>query len=298
MKILIAGASGLVGSALVERLRLSHSISVLGRDKLRLQRQFEGLDAVSWSELSASLLGEMDVVINLVGENIGNGRWSHQKKAKIISSRVDATKTIASFCAELKDRSPRLFNASAIGIYGACPQGERDEADKVTQNASDFLVDVGRQWEEALSPAINAGVNVCVLRLGVVLSSKGGMVKKLMPSVKCGLGAVIGSGNQMISWVSIVDVVRSIEFLLKKTELSGPFNIVSDGVVSQSELMKSLAAHYRRPCFMRMPSAAVSLLFGEMGDCLLLASSIIRSNRLKEAGFVYNVRSIEQAWGQ
>ena len=85
MKILIAGASGLVGSALVERLRLSHSISVLGRDKLRLQRQFEGLQAVSWSELSASLLGEMDVVINLVGENIGNGRWSHQKKAKIIS---------------------------------------------------------------------------------------------------------------------------------------------------------------------------------------------------------------------
>ena len=296
MKILIAGASGLIGSALTEALKPSHSITVLGRNKSRLQRQFNNVNILTWQDLNLDILQSIDVIINLTGENIGNGRWSEKKKEQVISSRVSTTKKIAELCQELKEKSPRFINASAIGIYGASIEDEQDESSKIALPTNDFLSAVGHQWESALTNNFTTQINYCILRFGVVLSPKGGMLKKLIPSVKCGLGAVLGTGNQMISWVSVTDAVRAIEFLLEHPNLYGAFNIVADEPVCQREFMLSLAAHYHRPCLLRLPKAAILLLFGEMGEELLLGGSIIRSTKLKAAGFVFKTPSLKEAW--
>ncbi len=292
MNIIICGASGLVGCALTQALKSKHNLTLVGRDASRLDHNFTCL---SWDELSTDLLADYDCVINLAGENIGNKKWSAAQKQLILDSRVNTATQIANLCAQLKNNSPRIFNASAIGIYGIEDKMVFDENTQLDHTQIDFLSQVATQWEAALDNAINIGVNVVKLRFAVILSAKDGALAKMLPSFKFGMGAIISSGKQPFSWVSIDDVVSAIKFLLEKPEASGAFNIVADEVVTQQQFAKTLAATLHRPCFMHLPDFMIKLMFGEMGETLLLNGVRVKATRLKQLGFQFKHPRLKQA---
>ena len=295
MKILIAGATGLIGQALVSALLPQAQIAVLGRNSSRLSKHFPSCEALTWQQLDSFPFDACDVVINLCGENIGSRRWSKKRKKAIFQSRVDTTARLAAACAALGAKAPVFLNASAVGIYGAGADGV-DEATPLPPEGADFLSQVGRRWELALEPAVAGGCRVITLRFGVVLSERGGMLKKLLPSFKMGMGAKLGDGQQVISWVSVTDVVRAILFLLRSTEARGAYNIVADEPITQHEFAISLAKHLHRPCWVRLPEWLITLLFGQMGDDLLLQGRPVRASRLKEAGFSFRSKTLDSYW--
>lgn len=301
MRIIICGASGMVGSALFNALKNKHVLSVVGRDPSMLAGKFQGVDCFSWRQLTPALLATQDVVINLAGENIGNKRWTDKQKEKILNSRIKTTNTIARICASLGHNSPRILNASAIGIYGlpdsVAAQSSIifDEYSALQLLPSDFLSQVGTAWEAALKPAEDVGVGVVKLRFGVVLSASGGALKKMLPSFRLGLGASIGSGEQPFSWVALADVVLAISFLLDRPTEEGAFNIVANEVVTQRKFAAMLAAHLHKPFFMHLPSVVIKLLFGQMGEELLLSGQCVRAIRLQALGFVFSCPSFAAA---
>ena len=294
MKILISGATGLVGSALVRAFEC-YDLILCGRSLTKLKQSYENrYTTVTWHSLTDEQIAECDVIINLAGANIAEGRWSSKRQAEIIQSRVSTTEQLVSTCVRLGDQAPRIINASAIGIYGIAGSLEMqqstrfDETSKIPQPPTDFLSKVGIEWEGALSPAIQAGLSVVMCRFGVVLDRSGGMLKKLLPSFKMGLGAVLGTGQQPLSWVSLDDVVRAIEFIIEHPDCSGPVNIVSPGVVSQGDFAQALSRSLSRPRILTMPECVVKALFGQMGEELLLSGQYVISQRLQDEGFVFN----------
>lgn len=299
MKLVIAGGTGLVGQAVCDRLKKSHDITIITRNKKKASQQVdEGIQVCEWRETKfQSLIQESDVVINLAGENIGARYWTRHQKARILSSRVTATERIVA-SAITASNPPRLINASAIGIYGfkktlkAQKEHVFTEISKLPSVKSDFLTKVGQAWENALQPAIDKKLTVVGLRFGVILSPKGGMLKKLLLPYKLGLGGRIGSGQQLISWVALADVVRAIEFMIERPALSGVFNIVAPDVVSQEKFARTLAKSLHRPAIIPMPTFLVKWLFGEMGDCLLLNGHLIKGEKIVSAGFHYQNRSL------
>lgn len=210
MKRIIFGGSGFIGQALIQDWQSKHiPVCIVGRDKEKLQTLFPShVEILSWDEFDQAPythLKQSDVIINLCGENIGAKRWSPNRKKQIIDSRINTTHKIAKYCAQLGDKSPRLLNASAIGIYGLAKDNlphpiSFDETFDVAANpAHDFLSQVAIAWEKALTPAIAADVNVIKLRFGVVLAKHGGALKQMLPAYYFGLGGTIGSGKQVMS---------------------------------------------------------------------------------------------------
>ena len=302
MNIMIMGASGMIGQSLVEALRSSHTITVAGRTRAKLKNIFGNqYNIVTWNDLTAESLANYDIIINLAGANIGKKRWTSSQKQKIIDSRVKTTQILATYCAALSPKAPRLMNANAIGIYGLSPTIEAqnttiyDEDSKLPTPATDFLSEVGQQWEDALLPAKEAGVAVVELRFAVVLSQKGGALAKMLPSFRMGLGTVLGSGKQSLSWVSLDDAVSAIAFLIEHQQATGVFNIVADEVVSQKQFAKTLAQILNRPCFLTLPSFLVTLLFGQMGYELLLNGQVVKAKRLRKLGFVFRFDKLKDA---
>lgn len=295
MNILIAGASGLIGQALVKQTQSHHSITVLGRDKTKLEKYFPNTRSLTWDQLQLDHIAKQHKIINLVGENIGQQRWSEQQKKIIIESRVNATLTLATLCAELKDKSPHLLNASAIGIYGLQHQTCVDETTDLPTNPTDFLSEVGLLWEQALQPAKLNQVTVTQLRFGVVLTKQGGALAKMLPAFQFGLGGPIGSGKQPFCWISIQDAVGAILFLMNNPQLTGAFNLVSPANDSQQQFAQSLAQHLKRPCILPMPAFMVKTLFGQMGEELLLRGQQVNPNRLLASGFEFQHDTLEKA---
>ncbi len=302
MKIMIAGASGLIGTALVDKLTAQHELTLVGRSKSKLHKKFPNIkNLLTWAQLSTQQLANQDVVVNLCGENVGKGRWSPSRKQQIIASRVDTSAQLAQFCCELGSSSPRLLNASAIGIYGLMDDvdGQNNtifnEHSPLPKKPTDFLSQVALEWEDALAKAEKVGVRVTYLRFGVVLSDRGGALTQMLPAFKLGLGAIIGNGKQPFSWVLLEDAIAAIIFLIERKELTGPFNIVADEVVSQQQFATELASAVKRPCFMRLPSGMVEILFGQMGRELLLNGQHIEAKRLAAAGFKFTHPTIKSA---
>lgn len=225
-----------------------------------------------------------DAVVHLAGEGIATGRWTAARKARIRDSRIHGTTLLAGAIARAA-RPPRvLVSASAIGYYG-----DRGEA-VLKEDAAPgqgFLPDVCRAWEEATSPAEGRGVRVVRLRIGVVLSPKGGALAKMLPPFRLGLGGRLGSGRQYMSWVSLDDLVGVIRAALQNEALRGPVNAVSPQPVTNTAFTAALAAALHRPAIFPMPAAAARLLFGEMADALLLASARVEPARLTAAGHVF-----------
>lgn len=299
MKIMITGATGLIGKALVAHFSNQHELTLVGRTREKIQSQFsDRYSIVTWDELKTSgktTIQHQDIIINLAGENIGIKRWSTSQKQKIINSRVDATRTIAELCSPLGQHSPRILNASAIGVYGFSQDRIFTEKCELKNQANCFLETVAFSWENALISAENNHVSVVKMRFGVVLSNEGGALKQMLPAFKFGLGAILGNGQQLFSWIALPDLIRAIDFLILRPEITGPVNMVSPGVVSQADFAKVLARALHRPCFMHFPVWFVHLLFGQMGDELLLHGQSVKSEKLLQAGFSFQFDTIHHA---
>lgn len=303
MNIMITGATGLIGQALVDSLINTHTITVVGRDIDKLKQVFkQTCTPLTWSDINRDTIAAMDIVINLAGANVSDKRWNNTFKQTVLNSRVECTHKIASLCATLADESPRLINASAVSIYGMPATHELQEQITFDENSSiaqlpnkNFLTDVAIAWENALQPARNSGVAVTVLRFSAVLAKQGGALAKMLPAFKYGLGAVLGSGQQPYSWVALSDVVSVIQFLIDRPDSTGNFNIVADGILSQHDFAKILAKVLHRPCFMNIPAFVVKTLFGQMADELLLNGTRVKATRLRELGFTFQHNTLADA---
>jgi uncharacterized protein len=291
LQFVLSGASGLLGSALASLL------SAKGHRVLRLVRRTAKSDTeIEWDPAKGSIdksrLEGTDVFIHLSGENVGEGRWTDERKKVLISSRTETTGLLARTIAEM-DRKPRRFVcASAIGYYGDQRTGALTES---AGKGDGFLAEVCDLWERAAEPARKAGVETVHMRIGVVLSREGGALEKLLPVFKLGVGGPVGSGHQVMSWISLADAVRAFHFVSVATEMSGPVNVVSPNPSENATLAKTLGRILKRPAFMRVPALAVDVLFGQMGRETVLASQRVVPERLLAAGFAFEHPDLEDA---
>jgi uncharacterized protein (TIGR01777 family) len=278
--IAIAGSSGFIGSALVRTLE-ARGCSV----RRLVRRAPRAPSEIAWNpargELASGALDGAEVVINLAGENLFQ-RWSGAAKQRIRDSRVQATTLLARAMAADRTTARVLLNASAIGIYG----NRGDEIlDESSPHGGDFLASVCEQWEAATQPARDVGVRVAHLRTGIVLDHEGGALKKMLPFFWRGLGGPLGSGAQWMSWISLTDEVRAIEFLMDDARAAGPFNLVAPSPVTNSEFSHTLGEIVRKPAALRVPKLALTLLMGEMAEQTALASQRVLPSRLDALGF-------------
>ena len=261
MRIAVAGASGLVGSALIPELESD------GHEIVRLVRNTPKAGEIEWhpnqDDMDPAKLAGFDAIINLAGESIAEGRWTEEKKKRIRDSRVNGTHLISEAIAKLATK-PRVFLcASATGIYG--DRGD-EILDEHSESGGGFLAGVCREWEKATEPASKAGVRVVNLRFGPILARAGGMLEKMLTPFKMGLGGKVGSGKQYISWVAIDDVVEAMKLALTDESIRGPLNIVSPKPVTNERFTRALGEALSRPTVMSMPAFAARLAFGEMAD--------------------------------
>ena len=280
MNVLVTGSSGLVGSILIPHFEASgHRVLRLVRTspKSDLERRWDP----ETGELAAADLEGIQAVVHLAGENIASGRWNEAKKNRIRTSRVDGTRLLARGLAELQTPPGVLISASAIGYYGN--RGE-EILNEESPPGADFLAETCIAWENAARPAGDAGVRTVYLRIGIVLSADGGALAKMLFPFKLGVGGVIGSGDQYMSWISLSDLAGIISHALNTETLQGPVNAVSPVPVTNREFTKSLGGALSRPTLLPMPAFAARLAFGEMADALLLSSTRVMPARLQGTG--------------
>lgn len=291
MNILIAGGTGFVGRALVRAL-LAHGyhVIVLGRSRSKIEFMFEDISIEVWSWIDLeSAVKPIDIVINLAGENIFSW-WTRAKKNKIADSRLAATKRLIAFCMRQKEENGfaiRFFQASGVGVYGI--RGDRIYDEETPQpQACDFLSELALRVEGMANEAENHGIPVTIMRFGIVLDPNGGFLEHLFPFFKYGLGAIFGGGRQYLSWITRVDLVRAILFLIDHPALVGPFNMVAKEPLSQAEFALRYARYLGRPLFIRFPAPLVGFLMGEMGRELVLGGQNVVPKKLLAAGFEYD----------
>jgi len=288
----VSGASGLIGSALAAALvSEGHTVRRLVRREAVPGSGEIYFDPIG-GHIEAEKLEGLDALIHLAGENVAAGRWTAARKRRIRQSRLLGTRLIAETLAALKDPPPLLINASAIGFYG-------DRGDQLLDESSaagdGFLASLCREWEKAAEPALRAGIRVVKLRIGVVLSSDGGALKKMLPPFKLGLGGRLGDGRQYVSWIALRDLVRAIIFILGRSGLEGVVNGVAPSPVRNSELTAVLARLLGRPALLPAPAALLRLALGEMAGGMILASGRVLPNKLLSGGFSFEYPDLESA---
>lgn len=295
MKILIAGASGLIGRAAVSALRAD------GHEVIRLVRRAAvSADELAWYPAAGEVPLEgcrlADAIINLCGADLGGSRWTTKRRNEIRSSRIDTTQTLAKIfevSSGPATRRPAVFvSASAIGIYGDRGNLELTES---SGPGNGFLADLCRDWEGAALTATESGARVVCLRFGVVLSGQGGLLNRVVPFYKAGLGCPLGTGRQWMSWIELEDAVGAIRFALSKAELSGPVNVVSPTSVMNSGFTRALGRIYGHQLPMPIPRVALRILFGRIADEALLASTHVVPVKLVRSGYPFRYPNLEDA---
>jgi uncharacterized protein len=286
MRIVVGGASGLIGSALVPELRNA------GHEVVRLVRNEAGAPGdVRWSpaagELDPARLGTVDAIVNLTGENIGQ-RWTESRKRRIRDSRVQATGLLARTAAALEPRPRAFVSASAIGVY---PDRGDEILTEESGEASGFLADIVRAWEAAADPAREASIRVVSLRQGPVLSRHGGALERMLLPFRLGVGGRIGSGKQWFSWVELGDVARAYAHVLA-TDVEGVLNLTAPNPVTNEQFTKALGQALHRPAVLPVPGVAMRALFGEMGQKTLLEGQRVLPARLLASGFEFSAPTI------
>lgn len=292
MKVVVSGASGLIGSALVPALvSAGHEVVSLVR------RPASGPGEISWDPAGGVIgppgLDGADGVVNLSGTGIADKKWTEARKQEILSSRLDSTRLLARTMATL-DPLPRVFcSGSAVGWYGDTGPVARTEEDPAGPG---FLADVVRQWEEAAQPAADAGIRTVLLRTGVVLSAKGGALAKQLPLFKLGLGGRFGRGDQYLAWVSVDDEVGAIVHCLTHDDISGAVNVCAPAPVTNAEFATTLGKVLHRPTALPVPLFGPRLLFGrEVVDEMLLAGQRVLPARLQSSGYQFQTPDLESA---
>jgi len=292
MHVLVSGASGFIGSALVPTLTAGgHTVTRLVRSTPR-----PGQAEIPWNPAARSIgtpaLEGLDAVVHLAGDNIAAGRWTAAKKASIRDSRVQGTTVLCEALAQVVKPPKVLLCASAIGYYG--DRGAttlREESPPGTG----FLAEVCQAWEAATAPAVQRGIRVVHLRFGIVLSPAGGPLTKMLTPFRLGLGGVVGPGKQYMSWIALDDALGAIHHALSTEALQGPVNVVAPQPVTNQEFTTTLGKVLRRPTRLPLPAFAARLLFGEMADALLLASTRVVPGRLVASGYTFHYPALEEA---
>ncbi|MFT5049376.1 MAG: hypothetical protein ACI8QZ_000769 [Chlamydiales bacterium] len=289
MKILMSGASGLVGSALCKDLRSDgHSITRIVR------RAPAGDDEVEYNPAQRKIdragMEGHDAVVHLAGENIAGGRWNKKRMLAIRDSRVDGTRAVCRAVARLKHKPEVVITASAVGWYG--DRGD-ELLDEDSKPGTGFLVEVCRDWEAGCYASREAGLRVVNVRMGVVLAAQGGALAKMLTPFKLGLGGRLGSGQQHMSWIGLTDLVRALRFCIDTPEIVGPVNAVSPDAATNQDFTKTLGRVLSRPTAFPMPAFVARLLFGQMADQVLLASAKVAPKKLQEAGFKFEQTVLE-----
>jgi uncharacterized protein (TIGR01777 family) len=292
MIIAVTGSTGLIGSSLVADLEGNgHLVRPVVRRPVR-----EGKHEIRWDPaggtIDAAEFTGVDAVVHLAGENLAAHRWTPDFKEKILTSRVHGTKLLCDTLARLAAKPTVLVCASAVGYYGNRGDERLDES---SPPGSGFLADVCQQWEAATLPARDADIRVVNLRIGVVLSAKGGALAQMLTPFRLGVGGVVGSGQQYLSWIALDDLVRAIQFVLQAAAVSGPVNANTPEPVTNRELTKSLGRVLKRPTIMAMPTAAARLAFGEMADEMLLSSARVEPRALATAEFPFAYPQLDAA---
>jgi uncharacterized protein (TIGR01777 family) len=281
-RVLITGASGLVGTA------LQAALAEAGHEPIALRRSADPTQAPCWDpatgEIHADRDRAWDAVVHLAGDNIGAGRWTTAKKQRITGSRVGPTERLASSLAGLEQPPQVLVSASAIGIFGDRGAERLTEESAVGEG---FVPETCIAWEAATRPAEEGGIRVVHARIGIVLDPAGGALQKMLPPFRLGLGGVTGSGKQGMSWIALEDVVRCLLFLLEEQGLSGPVHCVAPSAVDNRTFTKALGKALGRPTILPLPSFLIRLLFGEMGQTLLLEGAFVEPTKLTQAGFAF-----------
>lgn len=313
MRVLMSGASGLVGRALRQAMTVAGDTSVALIRQPASGASAPGLSAsgkpghILWDPCSdrppegaggsagaqgASLLEGFDAAVHLSGENLGDGRWTAARKAAFRSSRVDSTRRLAALLAGCAAKPGVLVCASAIGWYG-------DRGDEILTEDSapgtGFLPELCQEWEAASSEAEQAGIRVVHLRFGVVLARGGGALGKMLPLFRAGLGGRLGSGRQWVSWISLSDVVGAVRFAIANEPVRGPVNTVAPNPVTNAEFARELGRVLHRPSALPAPAFALRAALGEMADATVLSSARVLPKRLEEAGFVFKHTSLSSA---
>ena len=289
MRILIAGGTGLIGTALVKSLRDNgNEVIILTRAPEQAgERAVSGVRLEMWDGRSTAgwgpLVEEVDAIVNLAGEGIADGRWTAARKRRIRDSRVEAGQALVAAVAEADAKPGVLIQSSAVGYYGPC-------ADEIlTEEAaagSDFLAEVCVEWEASTVGVEEMGVRRPVIRTGVVLSAEGGAFPRMALPFRLFAGGPLGSGKQYFPWIHIDDEVAAIRFLLSSETASGPYNLTAPDPLRNRDFVRLLGRAMRRPAIVPTPSFALKAIFGEMSTVLLDGQRAVPA-RLQEAGFEY-----------
>ena len=292
MNLVVSGASGLIGSAVVARLRADgHQVRCLVRRPAQAQE-------ITWDpaagKIDAAALAPLDGAIHLAGENVG-ARWTRSRRARIRESRVRGTRLLSQTLAGLAHPPMFLISASAVGIYGDRGDEILTESAPPGDATRDFLVSVCREWEAAADPARAAGIRVAHPRFGVVLTPKGGALQRLLLPFRLGVGGRVGSGEQWMSWIALEDVVDAVAYLMRTDSLEAAINVSSPQPVTNREFARTLGRALRRPAVLPVPAALLRAVFGEMADRTLLASARVMPARLAEAGFRFGYPDLSAA---
>ena len=295
MRIAITGSTGFIGSALVQWFTSQqHSLTRFVRSP---SFQDPHHSIALWDPqkkiIDLSSLENHDVVVHLAGENVAKKKWTEEQKTKIKESRVQGTVFLCESLAKLQN-PPKLFlSASAIGFYG-----DRDPQEKIDESSSPghgFLPEIAQAWEKATEAAQNKGIRVVHMRFGLVLARHGGALSRMLPLFKLGLGGRVGSGKQIMSWISLYEIGPIISHLMQHEEISGPVNFVSPEPLSNEEFSHILAQSLSRPAFFPLPSFMARLLLGEMADELLLSGAHVIPRKLQESGYSFKFPFLQEA---
>jgi len=292
MRVIISGASGLIGTALGQALRAD------GHDVVALVRRAAGEHEVRWDpargELSADALAGADAVVHLAGAGIGDHRWTAEYRKEILDSRVRSTTLLAERIAECAQRPPVLLSGSAIGVYGASDDRELDETSPA---GSGFLADVCVQWEASTAAAAAAGTRVVHLRTGIVLTPKGGALRKMLPLFRLGVGGPFGNGKQWQSWISLDDEVGAIRHLLT-ADVQGAVNLTAPNPVDGRTFARTLGRTLRRPALVPVPAFGPRLLLGrDLADALLFTGQRVMPRVLQASGYEFQHPTLDVALG-
>ncbi len=295
MRIAIAGSSGLIGSKLVEYFRgQGHSVTRIVRDRTVTKL---GDPIIRWDIQSRTIevekLESHDAIINLAGVNLADQLWTEAHKNAISESRVEGTAFLSQTLARLKRPPALFFSASAIGYYG--PQSPAVEISEDSPRGQGFLAQVCGMWEKATQAAEAVHTRVINMRLGMVVSSKGGALGKMLPAFRAGCGGKLGSGQQVMSWIALEEIPRIMTHIIQNDSISGPVNFTSPNPVSNAEWTRTLGKVLFRPTFFSVPAGLVKIMFGEMGKELLLEGARVMPKKLLESGYAFAYEGLEDA---